>query len=351
MTELDERLCAARSALHDDVRPVTPDGGTIGRRLRRRRARLGATVVVGAALAVGAVVTTGDDGADTTIAADRPETPTPTPVTDEQPLATTPGSSPSTTTTTAADDIETANRLGRGSWEGARTTPDGAGLVISFVGRAEYRAGEPCTASYRAVATESDEQVRVVILARSPRTAPSDRPVVCSLAGYSHTVEVALTRPLAGRVLVEEQFEREHPVFDGSTLLTPESLPAGWTELVEGPGFLDQEASRYWSRTWGPPTPAPIGGACAPGAQPVTLVQGPADLVERYPSNGEQPVATFVVRGNEATYLAGGASEVSRLTWTEGDTGFVLVAMPSCGGDPPPAPEFLVEFGNALREP
>lgn len=352
MTVLDERLCAARSALHDGVRPVTPNAGTIGRRYRRRRAGLGTAVVVGATLVLAAVVSTGDDGADTTIAADGPETSIPAPATDEQPVATATDGGSSSTVTTLGDDVESVAMLGPGSWEGARTTPDGAGLVISFIGSAEYRAREACTVSYRAVATESDEQVRVVILARAPRIAPSDRAGVnCGLAGYSRTVEVALTRPLAGRVLVEEQFEREHPVFDGSTLLTPESLPAGWTELVEGPGFLDQEASRYWSRTWGPPTPVPIGGACAPGAQPVTLVQGPADLVERYPSNGEQPVATFVVRGSEATYLAGGASEVSRLTWTEGGTGFVLVAMPSCGGDPPPAPEFLVEFGNALREP
>jgi len=347
MTGLDDRLRAARSALHDEVRPVTPDASAIGRRHRRRRARLGTTAAVGAALVLAAVVTTGDDGTDTTIAADRPETSTP--LTDDQPVEPTSGGSPSTATTTTADDVETANSLGPGSWEGARTTPDGAGLVISFVGGAQYRAGEPCTVDYRAVATETEEQVRVTILARTPR--PDGDPGGCTLMGYPRTVEVALSRPLAGRVLVEEQFGREHPVFDGSTLLTPESLPAGWNELVEGPGFLDPEASRYWSRTWGPSTPAPIGDACAPGAQPVTLVQGPADLVERYPSNGEQPEATFVVRGSEATYLAGGASEVSRLTWTEGDTGFVLVAMPRCVGGPPPAPEFLVEFGNSLREP
>jgi hypothetical protein len=126
--------------------------------------------------------------------------------------------------------------LGPGSWSGARTTADG--LLVVFVGGAEYREGDPCSVAYRAEADESADEVRLRIGAWSPPAADG-QPATCNAMGHTRQVEVTLGEPLGGRKLIEEQFDRQQPVFDGATLAEVGWVPEGWRAGPEIPGSPD----------------------------------------------------------------------------------------------------------------
>ena len=246
----------------------------------------------------------------------------------------------------APEDAVRADALGAGSWSGARTTDDG--LLISFVGGREYEAGNPCTVEYSDRTEETDHDVRVEIVARTPVPSPSDEPVACTSEGHFRTLTIPLTRPLGDRRLVEVQFDRIQPVFDGATLLEPETLPAGWSLLFEGPGHPHPEEATSWARTWGPPMPPPNEGSCTPSPAPVTLTQGPPGIVDQPAPNGERTVATHDVGGAQATYAESDTANSRRLTWVARDIGFVLSSSDRCVGDPPTSPAFLVELARSL---
>jgi hypothetical protein len=243
------------------------------------------------------------------------------------------------------DDVEETEALGPGSWMGARTSRDGRSLVLVIIGGPAYRAGDHCTVDYRADVTETESEVRLRIVARRPKPSGD---YSCNTRGHSRLIEVGLAQPFGDRRLVEEQFAREQPVFDGSHLLDPGWLPGDWSLLHEAPGYPEPESVRYWSRTWGQPSPPPTDDHCTPSPTPVTLTQGPADRVERYPSNGERPTDRYEVRGQDATYYTGGSANITRLAWTEGDRGYVLASGDRCVGDTPPTPELLVRIANSL---
>lgn len=244
-----------------------------------------------------------------------------------------------------AGHVEDTDPLGPGSWVGARTSADGTSLVVAIIGGPPYRAGDHCTVDYRADVAETDSDVRLRIIARSP-TPTEDHD--CDAMGHQRLIEVELAQAFGDRRLIEEQFDRQQPVFDGSELLEPGWLPGDWSLLYEGPGYPDPESAMYWSRTWGQPSPPPTDDHCTPSPTPVTLTQGPADLVERYPSSGERPTDRYEVRGHEATYFNGGSAHVTRLAWVEGDRGRVLASDVRCVGDPPPSPELLVQIASSL---
>lgn len=234
-------------------------------------------------------------------------------------------------------------QLGSGSWSGGRTSPDGESLLIALVGGPEYREGNPCTVAYDAEVEETPSEVRLKMLSARP---PARGEFGCTEEGHFRTVQVDLAAPLGTRRLVEVQFDREQPVFDGSRLLKPTWLPDGFSLRHEGAGYPNPEAVTSWQRTWVGPGRAPDGDPCQ---SPISLTQGPAALVEEYPSNGEQARRTDDVRGATASYYDGGSAGVIRLAWTHGDEGFVLASMPSCVGDVPASEETLVRIARSLE--
>lgn len=239
-------------------------------------------------------------------------------------------------------------QLGPGSWSGARTSLDGRSLLIALVGGPEYREGQPCTVAYDADVDESPSEVRLTMLSASPRAQGE---VGCTSEGHFRSVQVTLAEPLGARRLIEVQFDREQPVFDGARLLEPTWLPDGYALRTEGPGYPAPEEVRSWQRIWSGAERPPQDNRCAPGASPISLTQGSASLVEEYPSNGEEPRRTHDVGGATATYYDGGTMGINRLAWTRGEEGFVLASMPSCADDTPAAEDTLVRIARGLEEP
>lgn len=239
-------------------------------------------------------------------------------------------------------------RLGQGSWQGARTSADGRKVTIILVGGPEFEAGRPCTVAYSARVGETSADVRVELLSASP---PADGEVACTGVGHFRSVEIDLAEPLADRPLVEVQFERTQPVFEGSKLAEPGWLPPDWALLNEGPGYPDPQSMSSWRRTWSGPHRPPTDNHCTPGESAVMLTEGPADVTEHYPGNGEQPVRSHDVAGNSATYFQGGSAGVTQLSWVDADQGFVLVSMPGCFGDTPASEEILLRIARSLTTP
>lgn len=82
-------------------------------------------------------------------------------------------------------------------------------------------------------------------------------------------------------------------------------------------------------------------------SQPAWWSPSPA-IVEQPAPNGERVVATHDVGGAEATYAEGDVANTRRLTWVADSIGFVLTSGDRCAGDPPTAPELLVETARSL---
>ena len=256
---------------------------------------------------------------------------------------------PSTTAAMSggSDDLIDENPLGSGSWTGARTTDDG--LLITFVGGRTYEAGKPCSVDYTARATETEDDVRIVIVARSP-ARPADDFFACTAEGHFRSIAVTLERPLGDRTLIEAEFDRTQPVFDGSTLLQPTALPDGWVLLQEEAGYPGSEQATAWSRTWGPPRAAPdADGRCAPTASAMTLTQGPPAVASRPVATGGQPVSTHDVGGAEATLTEGTASAIRSLAWARDGVGLELTSFAGCEGTPPASEELLLHVARSLR--
>jgi len=232
-----------------------------------------------------------------------------------------------------------------GEWNGARTTADGRGLRIQVTGSAPYVAGDPCTSDLSGSANETEQQVRVTIRARQPEV---HRAYDCSAVGYLRWIEVGLGSPLGDRAVVDEGDGSVEPVFDGSTLLEPRSLPDGWAMLAESAGQPDPQAATSWTRTWGPPAPAPAGGACVAGPSAISVTQGPTGLVdEMLPRPG--PIGTVAVAGTPATIRAGVFGSGPTLWWVRGDVGLVIGATSRCGDDGPVSVDQLVAFAESLH--
>lgn len=239
-------------------------------------------------------------------------------------------------------------QLGQGSWQGARTSGDGRKIKIVLIGGPEFEAGKPCTVAYAARVEQTPAEVRVELLSASPS---ADGEVACTAEGHYRSVEIDLRKPIGDRRLVEVQFDRVQALFDGSRLAEPQWLPEGWALQNEGPGFPDSVTMSSWRRTWAGPERPPRDNRCTPGDSALMLTQGSADLVESYPTNGEQPVRTHDVAGDTATYFEGGSAQVTRLSWAHADQGFVLASMPGCAGDTPASEDTLLRLARALTTP
>ena len=323
MASLDERLREARGHLdHVDASP--PDPASIGRLRRRRQLRsAGALLAIVALGSAVAMRLPGGDEDSTTLLADEGR-------------------------------VRRAPILDALGWDGARTDNDGRTLVIAGVGAAEYQPGAPCTADYRGTADETKREVRVRIThAPQPRRAAADtadEPEVfaCNAAGSFRIVRIELQEPLGDRRVIYGKFDRERHVFDGSLLLHP-VLPEGWSIRLEGPGYPGPQGRQNdWSRTWMPSSPA--GDGCSASNEPVTLIQGPTDVVEQYTSTQyAAPPTRYEVRGHQAAFFMGSGAYPSRLAWTEGERGFVLSGDLWCAKTGTTPPEVLLRFAESLR--
>jgi hypothetical protein len=216
--------------------------------------------------------------------------------------------------------------------DGLRTDGDRS-LVIAFVG-ASPDPSDPCWVDYRPDVVTGPARVTVTIRGGAPRASGFD----CPLAGYVRVVVVELGGPLGDRRVVDGATGRERRPFDGSTLLRPKELPAGWGLLGEGPGFDDPERSTSWVRTWGTsPT--------CPGAIRVDFLQGPEGVAE--PVSAGSPVDRIEVRGAQGVAVSLPEGGV-RLAWTEPGGWRQLTGIQPCSGSPPVDVAMLVEFARAL---
>jgi hypothetical protein len=234
--------------------------------------------------------------------------------------------------------------LGPGSWSGARTTADG--LLVIFVGGAEYREGDPCSVAYRAEADESADEVRLRIGAWSPPAADG-QPATCNAMGHTRQVEVTLGEPLGGRKLIEEQFDRQQPVFDGATLAEVGWVPEGWRAGPEIPGSPD---GRYWRRSWSLLRPAPKNDNCTPTEAGLSLVEGPVDAVAGLSGTGGPGGKEFDLRGVPATYRRLDGEDGARLAWARDGRAFMVETRPGCVGDTLASEETMLRFARGLRQ-
>lgn len=257
---------------------------------------------------------------------------------------------PSTTTTLPGDEVR-AEALGEGSWQGARTSPDPKLVVIAIIGAAPYRPRNPCTADYSAVAIETPEEVRIRFISRSPSWASAPGVNGCHSIGYTRMIEVRLRDPLGDRALVEAQFDRQQPVFDGSRLYVPTWLPSGMRLVAEQPGYPDHERARYWQRTWAAARAdePDRDGSCVAGPPPVTLTQGPLDLVDRHPVADATVDEPTSVGGTAATYRSNERGDMAELRWVQDGAGLVLSTHLGCDRDTPMPRSTLMRIAESLK--
>lgn len=239
--------------------------------------------------------------------------------------------------------------LAPGAWSGVRTSEDGSSLIVFFVGAAEYQPGDQCSMRYIPTVEESDTEVHVAFRGERPGSSDGGETYSCRLIGYSRSVTVDLSQPLGDRTLIVLGEQRD--VFDGSTLTQPEWLPDGWQISGEQPAFPGPSPSASWARTWTPPRPEPGDGACEPADSGFTLFEGAADLVDAFPpEQGETVASTYDINGTIATYSSRSDLGIARLSWTLGDRGYVLKTTPQCEGDQPPTPETMLRFARNLAD-
>lgn len=96
-----------------------------------------------------------------------------------------------------------------GSPTAVLASADGRELTLQLVGAAPYDGDNPCSASYRAVVKETDDEVRLRILEQRPRWQGV---LICTGVGYQRTVVAALDDPIGARDLVVGPDERTTPV-------------------------------------------------------------------------------------------------------------------------------------------
>lgn len=239
--------------------------------------------------------------------------------------------------------------LGRAGWEGARTSADGRSIVLTLTGGPEFDADVHCTVAYRAVVDETPTDVRVEVLSASPSSWSGGS---CNDMGHFRTVGAELTQPLGGRRLVQVDGERERPVFDGSLLVEPSWLPDGWGLRSERPGYRNPERVTSWQRTWAGRRPPAAGGRCTATEAGIVLTQGSPELLDQQRSMGDGPARAHDVNGHVATYQVGGQPpSAARLSWSDGERGFVLETQSGCEGDTLPSEETLLRFARGLSSP
>jgi len=170
----------------------------------------------------------------------------------------------------------------------------------------------------------------------------------CTAEGHHRTLTAHLARQFGDRSLIEEQFNRRQPVYDGDLLATPTWMPLDWRLRSEG-GAPERSIGSIvsWSRSYTPDRPPPEQGRCRPSDPGVTLSQMPVKW--HFPETGE----THDVHGRSAVYSADTANgwESARLSWDEREQWFVVESRPGCVGDVPTPKETMLQFARSLAVP
>ncbi|MCA1846572.1 MAG: hypothetical protein LC792_25925, partial [Actinobacteria bacterium] len=236
--------------------------------------------------------------------------------------------------------------LGAGSWEAARTGNGGRDILIKLIGGPEWKADNPCTVAYHVEVAETATQVRLRIGESSPPDRrpppPSGSVYGCGDVGYDRSITAHLARPLGSRQVVEAQFDRIRPVFDGDSLATVGWLPDSWHQLSEGGSTNSGELQ--WSRRFGPDLPASAGNRCTPSDSGLVLSEGPVDRT------GPPPAAGDDVHGTKASYQQYDPRD-ARLVWTEHDRLYIVASSIRCEGDTIPSKDTMLHFARSLRVP
>ncbi len=265
-----------------------------------------------------------------------------------------PDSGPSTSddvtspNTTQPADVLVEVPLAPGAWDGARTSANGESLLLFFVGAAEYQPDDPCSMRYLPTVQETNTEVNVTIHGERPRASDGSESFGCRAIGYSRVVTVELSQPFGDRRLIVLGAERD--VFDGATLSQPQWIPDGWKAGLEQPAELGDDPAAAWARTWAPPRSEPRDGACVPGNNGFTLFEGGAEIVDVFPAEpGETEINTYDIDGHTATYSTQADIGITRLSWVNGDRGYVLKSFPNCAGDEPPPLDTMLQFARELN--
>ncbi len=86
-----------------------------------------------------------------------------------------------------------------------------------------------------------------------------------------------------------------------------------------------------------------------PGNSGFILFEGAAEVVAIFPAEpGETVIDTYDIHGATASYSTQENLGISRLSWANGDRGFVLKSLPNCAGDTPPSLDTMLRFARDL---
>jgi hypothetical protein len=223
------------------------------------------------------------------------------------------------------------------------------GLVISFVGGPPVTdPDDPCQVDYRAFAIEHSGIVRLEVRAKRRFVGTkTGEPVSCTFRGYGRLARVELDRSLGDRPLVDAATNEAVPVFDGSTLLHPTWLPAGWERASEG-GYTSDVFGSTWSRTFRAPGER-ASNSCTDLNAIVWLAQGPPPPPDLPLFDPTTVIDVVDVRGHTATRTFDLSSGTTSIRWTERRGAVVLDGYRSCPGASGVDLDTLTRIAQGLR--
>lgn len=217
-------------------------------------------------------------------------------------------------------------------------------VLIVLVGARQHDPDDPCSAAYHARVTETNTEVRLQLGVSSPvdrrPPPPSGTAYGCTAEGHTRAVTARLASPLGDRAVVEEQFERRHPVFDGDALAGVGWIPDGWSSRGEGPGFGGEEEGS-WTQRFGPDRPPAKDGHCTATDADMSLSQQPVPAGHRLDGAQDE------VRGAPAKYRTEGGHTAS-VEWVEHGWLYIVYSRSGCVGDTLASKETMLRFARAL---
>jgi hypothetical protein len=219
-------------------------------------------------------------------------------------------------------------------WLSVRSDVDPRVVVITF-------GTSDCDGAAHATATEEGKTVSVSLVVNQQSSGE------CDDALRLRYLTVDLRSDLAGRSVLDAFDHRRHQPFDGSTLLTPARLPAGFTLVHEQSSDSDAPnpptvvpTPAYWVRTWSLPRTG-IGTRAEPDcsahpARAIRLGQGSGALPHWDPSQVQQ-VCTVRLHNTSVVLLRVTTNGDLDLSWRDATShqNFQLDSDEECDSTPP----------------
>jgi hypothetical protein len=206
-----------------------------------------------------------------------------------------------------------------------RSTRNGRGLLLFFIGAAPSKTAAPCSARYHATHTETNRAVHIELAGAS---VPPATGTGCLDIGYTRHLSVPLRAPLDQRTVTVNTSRQR--VFDGARLARPMWVPSGFLMSDEG-----DPSGTTWTRRWSPPVPPPTDNHCTPTAMGLQLTQGPNTTIRRQAlardlAASDQQLQSQPRIGTAAADYYASVHEQT-LTWNEGKQNYTLTTVPPCG--------------------